>query len=303
MKYSVKELKENLVEKVLELGIDPKFKENPAFASVLGRIESLIEDMNMPEKLGNISVKEDGEISFDCIRNSDEKYSFSIFSSSPDEFSCIRTKESRSSADSREKKVDELKAKISDNGFITLTQNDATAYNHNYASENDFVYGKKEFYYISNGIMRDRTEVVFPAVKKVFGNFDRLNAADILSLPRNANINGNNYAIRTKFTRDKLDTARYDYKNMDGTNAHAVIPLSEQYGLREMWPDFDSSKKEIIIPPKSKEEIVAMLQKESNPKVREGLAKLAVGREEYYYNSNEDKDFVWEVLKENGKAK
>ena len=45
--YSVSELREQWKEKVLELGLDPKWTENPAFYSALDEADGLISQMNM----------------------------------------------------------------------------------------------------------------------------------------------------------------------------------------------------------------------------------------------------------------
>ena len=52
----------------------------------------------------------------------------------------------------------------------------------------------------------------------------------------------------------------------------------------------------VVIPPLSQEEIEVMIQRESNPKVAEGLREYAVGRNTYSYNSAEDKHFISEGI-------
>ena len=42
MNYNIKELIENLEAKVVKLGINPKFRDTPAFASALLQIKSLM---------------------------------------------------------------------------------------------------------------------------------------------------------------------------------------------------------------------------------------------------------------------
>ena len=59
---------------------------------------------------------------------------------------------------------------------------------------------------------------------------------------------------------------------------------------------YESYPQNIVIPPLSKEEIETMIQRENNPKVREGLRKYAVDRTTYSYNSNEDKYFISEGI-------
>ena len=77
--YSVKELRDKLEEKIAGLGITPKFKENPAYASALAEIDSLIGQMNMSETSEIVMVREEGgSISFNWTSPVGENYSMSI---------------------------------------------------------------------------------------------------------------------------------------------------------------------------------------------------------------------------------
>ena len=66
------------------------------------------------------------------------------------------------------------------------------------------------------------------------------------------------------------------------------------YDLREMnIGGFEfSDVQDIFIPQLSREEIEERIQREDNPKVREGLRMLAEGRENYSYDSRTDEHYV-----------
>ena len=78
MYYSVKELRDKLIERVIGLGVDKSFLENPAFASAISQIDNLIGQMNMFEAAEAVTVKEEnGNISFDWTSPVGDKYSMS----------------------------------------------------------------------------------------------------------------------------------------------------------------------------------------------------------------------------------
>ncbi len=104
-----------------------------------------------------------------------------------------------------------------------------------------------------------------------------------------------NIASGFRMRRQSLDTAwLYAYDNEKETEYRTCFRLNWEHGLREMRAPGDmlnSCPDEVIIPEMSKEEIQALIDKESDPKVREGLISLAQGRENYHYYSKEDPNF------------
>lgn len=308
MNYSVKELREKLGEKIYALGIDPKFKENPAYASALAEIQSLIGQMNMFEAVEVVTVREEkGNISFDWTSTTGTKYSMSISSSSPDTFKCISTEErkpfvGKNGQTIREKNVVEKVATIDQSGFITLTTNGSMVNNVDcgVGKCNNSTWAEKK-YYTSNGVMRDREYKGFKS-GELTEDFDRTRIDSMLFIPRQAFDFGfwhDKYETRTLLTREKLDTARIiSVDKTKGIKYIATTPLNQEYGLRDMGlpSGYDPYPQDVVIPPLSQEEIEAMIQKERNPKVEEGLRAYAVGRENYYYNSAEDKNFVREGI-------
>lgn len=314
--YNVEELRKNLREHVLGLGIDKRFLENPAFASAISEIDSLIGRMYIFQAAETLTVKEEnGNISFEWTPSFGDKYSMSISSSSPETFRCVYTEErkpyvGRNGQTIREKYVVEKVATIDNSGFITLTTNGAMVNNIDCSMGkcNNSTWAEKE-YYTADGVMRDREYKSFSG-GELTEDFDRTRIDSILYIPRqafNSSFWENKYESRTLLVRDKLDTARIVVEDRrKGIRYNAITQLYQEYGLKNMVPvagyGYDPYPKEVIINPLSQEEIEAMIKRESNPKIAEGLRQYAVGRESYSYNSAEDSHFVREGLSE-GKSK
>lgn len=156
MYYSVKELRDKLIERVIGLGVDKSFLENPAFASAISQIDNLIGQMNMFEAAEAVTVKEEnGNISFDWTSPVGDKYSMSISSSSPETFRCVRTEEKKSFIDTngqsiKRKNVVEEVATIDKSGSITLTTNSSIVDNIDcrIGKCNNYTWSEKKMLYI-----------------------------------------------------------------------------------------------------------------------------------------------------------
>ena len=134
MYYNVKELRNNLAGKILGLGINSRFVDNPAYASAVAAIESLINQMNMMGEEYNVMVYEqNGTISFKWnSKVSNSKYSFTISSPNPNSFVCVKTEEREKIGHGGElfgeKEAVEIIANYNEsNGSMSLTTNVATA--------------------------------------------------------------------------------------------------------------------------------------------------------------------------------
>ena len=309
MYYSVKELRDKLIERVIGLGVDKSFLENPAFASAISQIDNLIGQMNMFEAAEAVTVKEEnGNISFDWTSPVGDKYSMSISSSSPETFRCVRTEEKKSFIDTngqsiKRKNVVEEVATIDKSGSITLTTNSSIVDNIDcrIGKCNNYTWSEKKCY-TSNGVMRDREYKSF-ARGELSVDFDRAEIDSMLFIPRQAFDFGvwhDKYESRTLLVRDKLDTAKIISEGRTkGIKYSAITPLNQEHGLRDMAALLDGYgpyPQNVVIPPLSQEEIEVMIQRESNPKVAEGLREYAVGRNTYSYNSAEDKHFISEGI-------
>lgn len=308
MNYSVKELVEKISEHILELGIDKKFLENPAFSSAISQIVSLINEMNMAEAEKLVNVREkSGNISFEWTSTAGNKYSMNITSPKPEMFRCIRTEERKpyigtNGQNIREKRVIEEVANIDKYGFITLTTNSSMVddIDCGIGKCNNFTWSEKK-YYTPDGVMAEREEKTFTR-GELSEDFDRTRIDSMLYIPRQAFDIGfwhDKYKSRTLLVRDKLDTARIIKEDKTkGIRYNSIIPLNQQYGLRDMILSggYNPYPQNVIIPPLSQKEIESMIQRESNPKVAEGLRKYAINRNTYSYDSTKDKYFTSEGI-------
>ncbi len=299
MSYSLKELREKLDEKLSNLGIDLKFRQNPEYASILWEIQGLIDQMNTSKENEAITVtEENGEISFSWPSPTGENYSMSISASSPDTFKCVFANEKREFMSDgkiiKGKNFIEKVANVDKNGLVTLTTNGAMLNNNDCAiNEYNIDSWSESKKYTSQGVMYERlyTDSIR---EKLYGDIDRLDANSALVIQRNAKAMQDNYDTMMLLQRKKLDIARVLYVDkVRNVKYNAETLLNQNYGLRDMilQTDFDYPQ-DVVISPLSKEQIEKMIETETNPLVAEGLRDFAANRESYYYNSAEATDFI-----------
>lgn len=302
--YSVSELRDKIVEKVSSLGISEKFKDNPAFSSVLAEFDSLIGTMNIMSDSDKVMVtQEEGRISFEYTSKADgTKYSMDISCSNPDKFSCIKIVEkkpwmSNSGSMVRQKEIIEKQVVISKKGFITLTTNSSGL------DDIDCQRGKcnncvssEQCDYTDSGVMMDREYKLY-GVGPLDEDIAKAKVNSALLIAREAFGNGfwsNRYSYKDILRRDKFDTARLviDDRSKDIFYS-GVVKLSGEYGYRNMVTQGGNFvyPTDYTIEPLSLDCIDAELNKEVNPKVREALRKLADGRDTYLYSSTSDPRF------------
>lgn len=305
--YNVKELRERLQEKVSELGISPKFQENPAYISALREIDDLISGMNMFEDHDKVMVNtESGVISFSYSSPSGDKYSLSISSNSPETFKCIKTTEKKPFVGTdgqtiEQKEALEVVTTISDKGFITIDQSYSSIDNVNCEQNmcNNTISGERKSY-SNNGLMMER-EYRFLGTGTLTEDIRHASINSMLYLPRQAfNIGGISYNMckeSTKLVRDKLDTARMIHIENGNVTYSATVPLNQEHGLQDMYTmGGEPFPEEVIIPAISQEQIEAMIARENNTKVQEDLRLYANGRDNYSYDSNLDTHFVCKTM-------
>lgn len=295
---NVNELRENLVDRVLELGVGEKFLEHPAFIPTLSEVSSLIGQMNIsdPEK---VYVSEtDGVVSFEYTSEVGDKYSFEL-KAGENSISCVRVEEPHSFVGNsgsvvRQKNAIEIISKLDEYGHVTITKNiggidniDCDNKHYNMSSS------VETCMYDKDGVMYEREHKYYGA-RKGEGYFHRVGANELLNLARWIGYYGDKmpYSARTKLVRDTLDVATIVYHDRDrGHEYYGKVPLHQEHGLRDMyiangynfWP-----VPEVNIHPLMESEIEAMLARESDPRVAEGLRKYAEGRTTYRYSSNGD---------------
>lgn len=294
---NVSELRENLVDKVLELGVGEKFLEHPAFVPALSEVGSLIGQMNIIEP-DKVYVSEDkGVISFEYSTKTGDKYSFKL-RASEDSVSCVRVEEPHSFVGNsgnvvRQKHAIEIVSKLDDHGEVTITRNIGSVDNIDCDNKHyNLLSSVERRVYNRDGVMHERESKYYPS-RKGEGYFHRVGANELLSFARWVPQYGtwnDTYESRTLLRRDKLDVATIVYHDKGrGHEYYGKVPLHQEHGLRDMYiangfnlypvPDVE-------IHPLMEDEIEAMLARESDERVANGLRKYAVGRTTYRYSSN-----------------
>ncbi len=295
---NVKELMTNLDKIMDDMGVDPKFKENPAYEDVLSEIKTMIGQMNILD-IENVSVySEGGKISFKYNSVDGDRYSVNISAGNPESISFDREVEKKSftTNDGQTVRVGEkvqTTAALNNTGDLTLSTVGKSIDNYqcDQGQRNENIMMRK-VNYDKNGVM-DLSERKYSSSRIPL-------AYDNAPISLNTQIE-NVYDKRELVSREKIDTARVvveDKKNGYSTIAFsAVVPLSTEHGLKNMVPQngINEYTDSIEIPDMTEFEVQEMVNKETNPKVREGLAGYAQSRAGYHYNSAEDPNFVHKV--------
>lgn len=311
------ELQEKLDEGLLEeLGLNPKFKSNPEFSHIMSSIRSdLAQKLSSCSKdwLEYLSVKTEKELwgiimSFD-IENQNNSYSFELRVSAS-EFSVVEiSKDLKPSSiingqNVSYKSADERVIQLDEYGRIKVTQNHSAINDykdHNLIPGNSYNDISTTIHtYDSNGIEVKREELVY-ANYQTRGSVSNMPINSMLHKARKFAEYSyeENYTSRRVISRKGLDFAEcmLDDKNSK-VKYIATLPITLEHTPRYLRVDefakFNQFPTNIEILPKTQEEIERTIQTESDPKVVEGLRKYAEGRESFYYNSSEDKNFVYE---------
>lgn len=297
---NVRELRKNLVDKVCELGVGSAFVSHPAFIPVLSGISGLISNMNVSDP-DNVHVREhEGMIAFDYKNSAGDTYSFEL-TAGDDFIKCIRVEEPHSYVGNsgsvvRQKHAIEKVAKVDDYGSVTIVTNfgsmdNIDCDNHHYNMSSSV----ETCVYDRNGVMHERESKHYGS-RKGEGYFHRVGANELLCYSRWApqyDRWNSTVTSRTLLRREKLDTARIVYEDKSTNHKHyGVVPLDQQHGLRDMFIANGYNTypvPEVTIHPLMQAEVDAMIARESDERVAEGLKEYAVGRTTYSYSSGSGK--------------
>ena len=310
MVYTVEELDNSLEEKIRGLGLDDEFLDNPAFKEIVRDIKNRIKQ---EEKLEDVTVREkDGNISFEYEKENSEKHSMSISSSNPNE---LVYRDDISSSHSKTgggeihmKTISEVTAKRSENGTITVGEVFAMV------DDNECSYKECNVNESSTLKTFNTNGIMVRLEKKSYERSHNSNIGiDCDILPAIApfatrgidNSTDNNYSTREYLERDKLDVARMAYDDKKtGVKYLTYIPLygaSDSLQLMSM-PRLDPYMVSWEIPRMSTDNIEELLSKETDPKIAEGLRQYSEGREDFYYNTELDKQFSKESTNSYGRT-
>lgn len=303
MEYSVKEFRSDPVSKLLSIGVSPRFKENPAFSSALAEIDALLSKMNIDDMSDTIKVTSNGSrISFTCRGANNEIYGFGITAFESTDFRCVYVKEEDIAKDKCkyfQRTAIEKNIILEENNYITITTLGSTI-DDNYPDEKKChnACWSEEERYSSTGIMLKKENITFrPSL--INEEFMSASISSMLYVPHKhmlAPDDGTRELSRkrTLLCRDYIDTASLYIEDKDTESIYSTkVPLNQEHGLRDMEIDevYKKCPKEVFIPPAENWEIDLMITSESNPTVQEGLKQLALGRENFNYDSNNDPRF------------
>ncbi|MCX4365182.1 MAG: hypothetical protein OSJ70_05360 [Bacilli bacterium] len=304
MEYTVSELKNGILSKLYELGISPKFKENPAFSSALSEINGLINNIPLDNIDDEPKVKQfDKAITFTYTDDSDIAYALGLTSYDSNSIKCFLLTEKSSIPKDGEpmhqRSVIEKTISLEGKNNLSITTLGSTIDNYQCPIDkcNNSVWQETEKY-SSCGLMLKK-EIVHYTRGELNENFKTASIDSMLYIPRKALIASDENieslrSRRTVISREYLDTAHLfidDFAN--NLTFSSSVPLNQESGLRNMNIDevYMNFPKEVFIPPVEDWELDLMICGESNPKVQEGLKDLSHGRVNYSYDSTMDKKF------------
>lgn len=275
--------KQQLYDKIESLGLDSKFKENPEYDSIVGKIYAFFNDMDTQgyHFIGE-SLKSDC-LTFNFQAENGEKASVDI---SVGYHSLTWTTKASTASINGEKEVKESRAHIDETGNIIIESVTNKAYKQKVLNEDHYVEMQKYEYtaYTKNGVMYIFEERRFPNIDHL-GNIRNLNTDTMIpSIMFNQNMISQ-YKRRTSCVRNYFDTAIVRIEDKEtGVISEKECPLSIAYGLKDMSPIYTGTVEPISI-----EKISEMLKKE-DPRVASDLRNFVKDRDQYYHKTNENEE-------------
>ena len=306
---TVKELRENLKGKVMELGVDPMFSINPSFDAVINRFDSYIADMTLGSDAEHVPVKKDGtKLEFEWTNADGKEYQYIIICQNPDNLICRSTEYSFSHHDDELKRdifckiaMEQVVEYTRDLQVTTMQENGSVIYNNrpqvNECSNNTWTSISA---YTKEGIMYEQEYKGFEG-STLTGFIEDVSINSMLFIPREGsranNFFSDKYDQRTLLRRVKFDIARVMHIEPKRKIKYcAEVQLDIDHGLRDMRlinNNTDPYPREVKIEPMSKEKIEAILCKE-DPDVAEELRPFTEGRDTYSYDSFLDSHYLYE---------
>ncbi len=307
--YSVKDLRESLKGKVLELGVDPMFSINPSFDAVIDRFDSYIADMTLGSDAEHVNVRQEGtKLEFEWTNADGKDYKYIIVCQNPDNLICRSTEYSFSHFDDKLKRdvyckiaMEQIAEYTRELGVTTMQENGSVIYNNrpqlNECSNNTWTSISA---YTKEGIMYEQEYKSFEG-STLTGLIEDASISSMLFIPREGsranNFFSDKYDQRTLLRRVKFDIARVMHVEPKRRIKYcAEVQLDTEHGLRDMRlinNNTDPYPREVKIEPMSRGEIEELLSKE-DPGVASALRPFAEGRENYSYDSLLDSHYLYE---------
>ena len=289
----------NLDENVMELGLDPRFKENPAYKKVLFQIEALVLEMNMMEDLDRVFVRKENEaFKFEWFNpTTKQQYEFEVFvPSTKTELCCCEIIDSTNKdggKEYQEKFVVDVSSKIDSFGRIAITSKYGKADNLNCSYGNcNTSCGVERKEYDKFGV-QEVDEIESFGNGKVNDSIEKIHPATILANTRFAFMGSLYCKQRTIARREYLDVVNIAYEDKNtGEKFIGKQILNQEHGLQDLQYSTFNFGEHVVIEPLMNAEIEEMLEKE-DPKVAEGLRRYVKGRDGLSYDSENSKDSLY----------
>ncbi len=290
-----------------ELGVDSKFRDNPAYQDVLMKIRGA-----MPVRDIEIlsAFIENGVISFSTLTEKRQQCYVEV-TAGPNGIRCVSSCNFPDKFDetkggySTTYQSDIVNARVDSNGRIAVlsgsTLLDDTGLVSGTMCRSNF---SKEIYSAEGIVVEHELGQTKEGRINSFAYFDRNNSLEIATYPvhfyQNDNIWNNCAFISSlqsysKVQRKNIDTASvYSFDKDNDSEERATVELGgPDYSHMQVMSVENYPDQHVIIPPLSTERIEEMVSYQTNPKVQEGLRKMAVGRENYSYDSLKDPTFKY----------
>lgn len=291
------EFKNNLGNILLERGLDPIFRDQPAYEDALSKVDAAISRMNMGIQLKELDVQEEkGVFAFTYYDTKGSKYTMHVVfdETSPEMFS-FTTTESRFLSGRQEKSCKRTVVTLANQNQVDIKEYSALAVPTDSPNCCDVSGTFTETLYDEYGIMYSLESKVLKqgTLSRSIAN---ASVSDMLTRTYLADGVNERFAgilYRDLLRRDYFDTALL--LRMDGngkTLYRSQVPLNQEHGLKNMKVMGGGFDNFVEIPPRSIAATKSIISREQNAKVREGLKSWAVGRERYLYMASEDKNFV-----------
>lgn len=301
---TVSDLRKNMEQAVLDLGVDSRFKENPAFSNVLKEIQRVIQDIHMGTDEELQPVKQQANsLSFEYVRPEDKgiRYSFSLLKNHLDQIS-VEMQTSRTSFNQDDRPI---RVRSTTTLNCTLDRYGGITIDKLYSRADTMDCGDNEYnvqpmaqrdVYNDYGVMVEHEQMISNPVLKFRGNIDQTPGFSPFAVIENRT--PGYYEVYEHWRRDSVDTAAVlvDDKKL-GREYTAILPLSLQHGPRRMEiPELHDYPEEVVIPTITEADVDRIIEMEGNEKVKEGLRKFGskrcVGQQGIYFDSKTSRAFT-----------
>lgn len=289
---SLEELKTNIVDNIISIGVDSKIKECTFLDSIIEEINEVFttEDFKKIDKYINC-ISDKDTISFN-IKNDGIRNEVVIKVLNKSEFLI--------NISTIGEKTIKIYEKVVNLNNRTITTNQAICKYKDIEEEQNNTSMVIEKVYDEDGIMTDYIVIRFKPNSIVSGINQNYKDV-ILHIPHNykeSDFWKNNYFSKIVLSRLYLDVAslKIDYKE-SGMFYSSSVKLETSIGLRDMILPNEvrvSLPKDYIIEPLPEDEIENLLFS-NEEKHRNGLKKYIKDRSSYYYNSKSDPNFKHEI--------